>query len=142
MIITSGINSRLAWYDRNPKSIEFIYDASPVSPHAQTTRESYTVPTGKKAILESTFCLFSRISIATTVGVVVARFDFTEDGGNEIITPKYELLDNTVGAYITGVYIFNKLMKEGDKFEITTADISVGGEMGYTISAQINEFNV
>ena len=59
------VGGRPPYYDRNPAGVSEFYNGVGIAPHAETQRVTYTVPTGKKALLESMFVSVAQETAAT-----------------------------------------------------------------------------
>jgi len=59
---------RPPWYDRNPIRRQLSYVGSAIAPHGLTSRASYTVPTGKRAYIQSMECALACSETVTQFG--------------------------------------------------------------------------
>jgi len=127
---------RLEWYDRNPISQSISYVAGNVAPHSATTRATYTVPTGKKALIGGTQNLIRRATVAGTVGEVLVEFIMP---GLMVLIDIHE--NNTVGSQSKREISPNSLLLEGDLVQIETIDESTGGTMDYWLYMTVTEID-
>lgn len=131
---------RGAWYDRNPIAIARTYDGT-VAPHAGTERWSYTVPTGKKFLLQLATAQTTRITAAAPAADASAQVKYQPNGGSEQLQIYTLSYDNTVGARVSEQLGTNAAMLAGDFMRGVTSDGSTGGTVKYLISIQGIEFN-
>lgn len=133
--------SRPAYYDRNPAVQFAAYSASAVAPHTATVRATYTVPTGKKAYLESLLCRARRNAAASAVGQQIAYAQYTPSGGAASIFIMAELFNNTVGATAFVNQGQSGLMAAGDIIDLVTVDNSTTGSGDYNLAARIVQYD-
>jgi len=133
--------SRPFWYDRNPVNVIKAYTALTVGPHTITTRWGYTVPSGKKAFLESAVCYLRRTEVATTVGRAVGFIDITPAGQSPQYYILAEIITNNVGDSHTMTIGHAGILLAGDRIRGRTADHSTGGSLNYYVVAKIIEFD-
>jgi len=127
---------RLEWYDRNAINGTVFYLGTGVAPHSVTVRATYTVPTGKKALIGAICLQFLRVTAAGTVGQIHAYFDIGPGLG---LTG--QMLDNNVGAHLEREVNMNSVLLEGEGLGLSTLDLSTGGTVNYGLSAAIMEFD-
>lgn len=75
------------YYDqnRNPTKIDKDGNHTPgAAALADTTQWTYTVPTGKKAFWELSYCRVINTTTIAVNGTVIARIEFTKSGGAAI----------------------------------------------------------
>jgi hypothetical protein len=135
------IIGRPAWYDRNPSSQWLSYQANNVAPHSITQRWVYTVPSGKKAILEFAACYVRRSAAATTVGRVQVDIWITPSGGSVKKISLAQLLTNNVGDMDRMDLGQSLILNAGDKIEGYSEDASTGGTTNILIAAKLTEFD-
>jgi len=138
---TPSAVARPDWYDRNPISKNDNYDILDITPHSTTTRLTYTVPAGKKAMLEILQATVRRRTAATTLGRAYALWQFTPSGDLTKILLFSRVEDNTVGAKDDHALGTTMAMYAGDRIDGNTYDGSTGGTCDYTLSYKITEFN-
>jgi hypothetical protein len=131
--------ARPAWYDRNPvsRTLRLVQNASS-SAFAQ-----YTVPVGKKAMLEAVFMSVQRtIPAGSYVSHADAVLNFVPQAGDSVSLCTAVLVDNTEGAtaYLNlGQTIF---LFAGDSLRAFTVDASTSGSCLCLICAKLTEFDV
>ena len=130
----------LHWYDRNPESLVKGYDSPSLAPHSVEVRWSYTVPKGRKAIVEGLFVKLIRRTTATTEQLASCHVDFIEkDGGANPAVLKAVIVTNLVGDIDKDV-LEGLVMYEGDYISGATQDLSEGGTIAYMTGCKITEF--
>jgi hypothetical protein len=136
----------LPWYDRNPLNIVKVY-ANTVGPHASTQRWSYTVPTGRKAMMEELFDEVFRASTASANGGPTCDIYYTPSGGSQSYLCESIISNVTAGAGPgTGAYdktIMGQgiILYAGDNVACYTLDAGSGGTVSYICSAKLTEFD-
>jgi hypothetical protein len=135
------IIGRPAWYDRNPVQKVNNYNATLVTPHSITERWSYTVPSGKKAMVEILEAEVLRAQAASTVGLAEALIALTPSGGSEKSVLCARIFDNTVAARSTQAIGSALLLLADDKLTGKTVDTSTGGSCDYYLAYKITEFD-
>jgi len=138
---TPSAVARPDWYDRNPSNQHLYYEGYGISPHVKTGRWNYTVPAGKKALVELVWARLIRKSAATTLGDAYAGIWFLVSGGTNRWLAGAWICDNTVGATKDFVLGQSIIMLPGDSIFGYTADGSTGGTFDYQIYAKITEFD-
>jgi len=132
----------LEWFDRTPTPIWKTYSANAVDSHAITERWSYTVPDGKKAILEFAYFYVRRAAPPTVSGYIIPQLRFTPNDGSE------NVLDRMVFRSATEYDIKEKnlavaiILSKGDKVRGLTIDTSTGGQTDIIFNAKFTEFDV
>ncbi len=129
--------ARPMWYDRNPADKSITYFVQAQAPAADTQRASYTVPTGKKAVMSWGQVKVVRNAVAAPAGRVIAYirlFATNIDFAAIIYTNVQGDKDGQFGAF-TGV------LQAGDQVEIRNADASTGGSVDYGESTELTEFD-
>jgi len=127
---------RLEYYDRNPQEVSITFGAADIAPHATTTRATYTVPTGKKAMVMSGYSEMLRKTAATAVGnsyAIIKRAALYLIG--------LFMRKNTVGDQVNEAIGINAMLLAGQALELVTSDASTAGTIDYEIDAHIIEFN-
>ena len=128
------------WYDRNPISIERSYYGDNL-PHTSTQRWSYTVPSGKKAILEICFAVILRVSAAETADEVIGGIWIQPSGSSNVAIVYTTMLTNNVGDMDKTSLGQSLTLKAGDILQAITQDLGTGGLIRYRIAAKITEFD-
>lgn len=136
----SQASPRAEWYDRNAAPQPKTYAANNVAPHVATQRWSYTVPSGKKAWLESLFLFVIRQTAATAAGRSGCAITVTQDA-LMVNLLNNEFTDNTVN-HLKDMFATNfGILVAGNVVTGWTFDESTGGTMGYTIAAKLTQFD-
>lgn len=138
--ILSG-GSRPAWFDRNPVQVPKNYYSTAIAPHTLTTRWTYTVPTGKKALLEFALVKAIRSVAATTAGTVYAYLSLTPSGLTVVVLGVIELMANSVGDHDASLVGQSIVLGAGDALLAATLDTSTGGTVDYSLAAKLTEFD-
>jgi len=132
---------RLEWYDRNPLTRTQIWVGLGIAPHAVTDRGSYTVPTGKKAFLETAFCSARRATAPTTSGRVGSAIYYTPSAGSPGYMLQTPFNNAAVDSFQAQVVGQAGCLVAGDIVGLITLDESTGGTCDYRLTAKITEFN-
>jgi hypothetical protein len=111
------------------------------SPHSPTVRITYTVPAGKKAMVELLSCRVNRVTAATTLGSAQAWWALTPSGGTEKYLLMASLRTNNVGDNREHGIGATLIMLAGDALKGYTCDTSTGGTCDYFLSLKITEFD-
>jgi len=135
------VSPKAEWYDRNPATRTVYYNGSGVAPHSYISRGSYTVPAGKKAVLELAFIQTYRLAAATTVAAVIADIAFTPSGGSAQLLQQLWHMDNTLYVVRDKTVPMSICMQVGDRIDIDTGDGSTGGTNSYIMLLKLTEFN-
>lgn len=138
MKLTHVLQSRPAWWDRNPVITGIDYNAQ-VGPHAQTTRATYTAPGGKKALITSQRAGLIRAAVAGTVGFADAVTQIDVAVVVDMLVAG--LLNNVTGdrEYLgTGQA---GLLASGDVVRILTSDQSITGNHIFDVGVTLTEFD-
>lgn len=142
-MITQITNLATPFYLSNCVLTAVRYYHSNLGPHTLTVRETYTIPTGRAALIVATYIEVRRVSAATTVGLVRA------DVSSSILGGAFSILLSGVSFVSNTVNIINKhsrdqclFLFEDDYISIATADLSTGGSCEYIINVFLNEFDI
>jgi hypothetical protein len=135
------IISRPAWHDRNPIQQLLWYNVNGTAPHSATQRWTYTVPTGKKAMLEALDGLICIVTAATTASRRKIYVRLTKSGGGSADIMNLQILTNSVGDVQTKTLGTSLLMLQGDSLTGYTADESTDGTVDYRLMAKLTEFD-
>jgi hypothetical protein len=133
--------ARPVWHDRNPLTKGLIYSANLVAPHADTVRWTYTVPAGKKALIEQAQVAVLRSGAATAVAVVRAYVQATTlDVGTSILAyaAHHNIAANVQDGQVAGGTI---MLAANQVLEGKTDDPSTGGTNTFMVSAKLTEFD-
>lgn len=128
------------YYDRGASNQTIEYQGNSISPHSSTLRATYTVPDGRKAIVDSVFMLITRGEVATAFGRTRMTVFYTPSGGSPIpiacVQNEANSYNYTVHQTFTGLGV----LQAGDTLDIYTLDESTGGKCHYWACAKIYEF--
>lgn len=141
MRTTFPFGSRPMPWDRNPQAIRQSAAIPNLAPHAATIRWSYTVPTGRKAILNHIFLMLMRASAPTTNGRVQGLIRITPSGGSALTVLSLHLFPGNVGEVSVASSAPQTLLSAGDTVDYLTADGSTGGGVDYVGAALLTEFD-
>ena len=128
--------ARVEWYDRNPIQTSVSYLASNVPPHEWTLRSSYTVPSGRKALLCGCHMIIRRRTAPTTAGDFYAESYCFGTG--------VACIHSSSGVVGGGESISMgcwAVAEEGEDVTIETWDDSTGGAVDYSLLVSITEFD-
>ncbi len=111
------------------------------SPHAQTTRVTYTVPVGKKFHLSLISVSAYRNGLATALGRAVIFPTVEDSGGVDHFNQLLNIYTVAVGFETFRDYPFDVVLDEGTVIRIDTNDGSTGGSIIYNWSIVGNEYD-
>lgn len=137
---TATAVARPIYYDRAPVPTVIAYNAT-VGPHGQTTRASYTVPTGKKAFIESLFAFVQRAAAATAAGNQFGIIGYTPASAAYADIAAPVVNSNTVGTSQALTLTNFGMMAAGDAIFLQTVDNSTGGTGWHLQSCKFNVFD-
>jgi len=135
------IIARPAWYDRNPIQIVADFESWSAGPHTVTDRLTYTVPAGKRALLELAQVKLYRVTAATTAGIARIILALTPSGGSTEYILEAHIRGNTVGDKDSAEIASALILMAGDALVLKTVDPSTGGTIDYVGSYKITEFD-
>lgn len=127
------------WFDRllyNVSLREFSF-TSEVGPHAVTTRWSYTVPSGARALSESLSVYTNRTFAATSGQNYAANIRIRNTNYIDVFTRS-----NNIDVIYQVVHPVPVLMLAGDTASAATADSSSGGAVRYNLVGTFWELQV
>lgn len=127
--------------DRNGTAQTIVYGANGVTPHAQTVRASYTVPAGRKAVVEASFCQMYRDNVAAPVNIVTASLYYTKSGGAAQQVLNAFSGNNTLWS---GDHVYegwSLRLFAGDAITLYTSDASTGGTNTFNLFARATEYD-
>ena len=135
MRLSSLASARPAYYDRNATSV-FLSYAQALAPHATpTTRWTYTVPSGKKLLIEYTASRLWRQTVATAVNQYATENYVTNGTNTATISARYSY-DNTTTVINDDIRSCNLTLYPGEIVYASTVDNSTGGTVYYQTSAK------
>ena len=129
------------YYDRNPTASGLLYLGAGVGPHGKTSRASYTVAAGKKALLEALFAQVIRDTAAVASGSTYVTIEVTDGVVTDAPLLGSRINDNTVNAQLTQVVAGPTLLLPADVVNIYTYDTSNGGTMSYWGTAKYTQYD-
>lgn len=147
MVVATPFNSggssraRPNYYDRNPEGVLPDFAGS-ASPHALTTRDTYTVPAGRKAYLEYIGLMVRRATAATTplrFAAIITFFDTVLNKARNL--DEVWSLTNTVGSGDRDSVASSIHLTTGDIITLQTIDESTGGVVTYNLITKLTEYD-
>lgn len=126
MRISSYAVARPAYYDRNATSTLQSYSAT-VAPHADTTRWTTTIATGKKMSVELLQIYQERRTAAVAASQINIQVNVTSGATTALSVFTNELANNTVGARDYRLITNVCTLYAGEVIYVTTTDASTGG---------------
>lgn len=135
-----GVEPASIVVDRDPSNVVIMVSLQ-LAPHTLTIRDTYTVPAGRSAFLNSIFLETYITTAPSSVGStrIVVTLNQTTLGVGHI----FELYrhTNAVDAEKSGSISPEFLLVAGDVVRILTIDNSVGGNVRYNASVIFTEFD-
>ena len=138
MKLSTGISSgRAAYYDRSPLAVIRTFSIT-TGPHANTIRDTYTVPAARSAFFLHSMADIIRATAATTAGEVGGG---AENSSSSPWLTKARITtlnanDSNIAASSIGV-----LMQAGNVLHLRTVDVSTGGTVTYQLQNTLTEFD-
>jgi len=133
----SFAGSRQQPIDRAPLTNQEVYNAATVAPHGPTVRWTYTVPTGRKALLQSAYVKLMRQVAAAPVGYAQAYIVYQTTG----IIISASINTNVIGDGSQLAIGQSITMLAGEEIHAGSDDASTGGSFRYLISANLLEYD-
>lgn len=139
MKVGAGSGILQFWHDRASLSPE-VQAQTVNAPHSTTARLNYTVPANKAAILHSIEYCVRCSTVPTTPKYQWGQIEITPSGGGSQIFDIFFF--NVRAAYdIENAFRrYELFLSAGDVVVFKTADLGIGGQMFWYITAQINEY--
>ena len=132
--------ARSAYYDRNPVSIQLVFNEL-LNPHPQTLRASYTVPANRKAILEYSDLMIGMYpQLVTTLKRAWFSLSIQVSGGTGVIASFVELYTQ-VPSHDRVVHSQGGTLNAGDNIALYSEDDSTGGQCYYIGYVKLLEFD-
>lgn len=141
MRLGSLASARPAAFDRNPVQTIKQYAAFSVAPHVYTTRWTYTVPAGKRAVMTSAHMWSQLYIAATVVGQRQGDISIAPLGVSQTAVINYYDTDNTANRQIQTYLSQGPLLNATDVITAQTRDSSTGGAVNLSMSATFTEFD-
>lgn len=129
-------------YEKNPLITVLSYIAALVAPHGLTTRATYTLPVGRKALCTNVTLEAIRDVVATATALI--RTGLSIIAGNPFVPNSMvePTATGVVGNNVrTSVGWNSYLIVAGQTFLLVTGDASTGGSMTYRLGATVIEFD-
>lgn len=133
-------SARLHYYDRSPINRTFVFAIAATAPHAYTVQWTYTVPAGRKAMIDSIQAYIRRVTSATTLGPALCGIGYTGLG-----LVYFDFV--RAGIYNNDLWVFDRsgpaaggVVLAGDIIDGWTLDLSTAGTVNYNVGAKIFEF--
>jgi len=111
-------------------------------PHSVTSRSTYTVPAGKRALIVSVNAQAYRTSTPTTPGEWGFTGSIKPSGGATAIYFRSLSSSNVAYTSIAHVDVLNIFLNAGDVIDIQTNDGSIGGTIRYNTGILYKEFDL
>jgi hypothetical protein len=142
-LFSINVNSaaRPPYYDRNPKTIYNEYWAYGVTPHTAATRWTYTVPTARKAIIESAQVRVYRSTAGTAASLVYSTIAYHPTSGTDQFMLVVHIWTNTVGDKDQAFIGLGPMLYAGDIIEGYDYDASTGGDCDFMETTKLTEFD-
>lgn len=140
MIIIYPTGTVTQFYGRNALYLNKGFTILPTGPHGVTTRDSYTVPAGRRAVITSMYLHFQRITVAAPIGVYQSAIVLTQSG-NSYTLCRIMSVGNVVNDNLSIVNPGQVFLNAGDFVGIETSDASTGGTVGYRAQMAVTEFD-
>ena len=125
------------WYQTNYDMFEEAYSGDGVAPHATTSRNTYTVPANRLAIVSNVHVSMCRATAASTVARFRAAIDVNGDANLIMVWSR----DNTIGPGYTEQLGETAILEAGDLLTQFTQDLSTGGTVDYRQGYIVAEFD-
>ena len=135
-ITSTGAGARGAYYDRNPLNASVSYSSAGLAPAGTTTRFTYTVPAGRKALLTGGHIRWRRPTAAAPVGLVTFNIQ------DALVNLGLVRTANNVVEAVEGYALaLGQYEVAGTTILGQTTDTSTGGSCDYDASLSITEFD-
>lgn len=125
------------WFDRNPLEVNLSYNSANVAPHASTIRSTYTVPVGRKFLIDTARVLAMVETVATGRG----RPGIYVQLSSNLYVVFALLLTNLVGDSKNEIIGSGITLLAGDTVSLITSDNSTGGSLTYVGSLHGVEYD-
>lgn len=140
MRITNAFSGSIAYYDRSPTITGFAALQAAIGPHASTDRGTYTVPSNRKAFVESVIAATIRETAAGTAGRRSSDV-YIANGVTQPFVALAESLGNTVADNITVNVAGAGTMLAGHVIHSEDGDLSVSGTADYRHGFKVVEYD-
>lgn len=127
--------ARPAYYDRNATASTSSYSGNP-APAADVTRWSVTVASGKKILVESSYCSVTRTTAPTTGGLYYSTV-FCSGIVINSISDTSTVVGTTQSRIVTGMIT----AYPGDVMYGLTSDLSTGGTVFFNVQYKGTQFD-
>ena len=126
---------------RNGSWKSIYYTGTNVGPHDSTTRATYTVPAGKKALVLNVSILMQRATAPTTPNFFSAVVSHTPNEGSSAWLGVTRSISGSVGGGDADRKYMCYPLNTYDMVTIVTRDVSSGGTVDYYIHVSIWEYS-
>lgn len=133
--------SRPDWYDRNAVERGGSFTGGAVAPHATTARFTYTVPSGKKFLLEAAVANIVRSAAAAVAGTIECFVRVLLQAATSTYAPFSTELRNGVGDGVQQTESLQLVCLAGTSVTGFTGDSSTTGTVNYVVSYKGTEFD-
>lgn len=127
--------------DRLYVNVGALLASNGVAPHATTTRQFYTCPANKKAVLQNTTSQLLRATAAAPVGLWFMQQFITQLSAVTCYIFFRSSLANAVGDAIFHAQPTTVTLLPTETLTTQTADASTGGTLNINLAAQIGEYD-
>jgi hypothetical protein len=134
--LTNTFSGRPAYYDRNPLDASSQSLQVGIAPLGTTVEITYTVPTGRKAIVTHGYLRLRRVTVAAPVGIAQ---DFAGTAASSMSVIRNTV--NTVDAVEHRDFGASRVCLAGLTVTTQAADLSTGGTMDHESGLSIIEFD-
>ncbi len=131
---------RAAYYDRAPLSVA-SGGSSIGGPHALTTVATYTVPTGRKAIVEGMCTTQHRTTAAAPIGIWFTEIQIRNAGLTMNYQQRVQGIKNAIADSDSISAGYQLIMQAGEILNCNTSDASTGGTTNQFTSFKVTEFD-
>ena len=141
MRLTNVFSGRPSYYDRTPLDSVQTYSQT-IAPTLDTVRWTYTVPSLRKAYVESVLAATYRVTAATTAALVRSYVAIGPGaaGFGDIVLALFN--SNNISAADQRIVGGIAILVAGDAIRTATADASTAGTVAFDNTAKITEFDV
>ena len=139
IVLAANGGSLAPYWDRSPTVIIQNSDLTAIAPHGLANRSSYTVPTGKRTMIDSVTAGLEQETLATTAGFARSSVVYQETGDLRYLVQAvtYEVAAGTRDHWHLSQC---GLMLAGEVIRIRTIDGKTGGTMAYHAHFKLLEF--
>ncbi len=140
MRITGTSSARAQSYDRNPIASGTVYNNQTFALGTLTTLLTYTVPAGRKALINSVFFHELQVSAGAPAGVKVFRWVATV-GGTAANIVSIQINESLANARTMQNSTPQALMAAGDGLTFLGQNGDTGGQLAVIAGSLVTEFD-